>query len=104
MLGHAPAAGRLERVGDELALVRADGVHPERREVLGRDPQTDRVGDGGRAGLELPGDVVPVAASEVDLADHLAAARNGGIASSSSRRAHSAPEPVGPSILWPLNA
>ena len=28
-------------------------------------------------------------------------AMNGGIASSSSRRAHSAPEPVGPSILWP---
>ena len=31
-------------------------------------------------------------------------ARNGGIASSSSRRAHSAPEPIGPSILWPENA
>ncbi len=28
-------------------------------------------------------------------------AMNGGIASSSSRRAQSAPEPVGPSILWP---
>ena len=26
---------------------------------------------------------------------------NGGIASSSSRRAHSTPEPVGPSALWP---
>ena len=31
-------------------------------------------------------------------------ARNGGICSRSSRRAQSAPEPVGPSILWPLNA
>ena len=28
---------------------------------------------------------------------------NGGIASRSSRRAHSAPEPVGPSALWPEN-
>ena len=28
---------------------------------------------------------------------------NGGIASSSSRRPHSTPEPVGPSVLWPLN-
>jgi hypothetical protein len=31
-------------------------------------------------------------------------AMNGGIASSSSRRAHKAPEPVGASILWPLKA
>ncbi len=31
-------------------------------------------------------------------------AMNGGIASSSARRPHSAPDPVGASILWPLKA
>ncbi|KAG0905810.1 hypothetical protein G6F32_017138 [Rhizopus arrhizus] len=30
--------------------------------------------------------------------------RNGGIASRCSRRAHSAPVPVGPHILWPVMA
>ncbi len=68
---------------------------PRSIEVLGRDAQPDRVGDGRRARLELPGDLVELAAPQVDLADHLAARRNGGIASSSSRRAQSAPEPIG---------
>ena len=51
----------------------ADGVHPERRQVVHRDTEPDRVADGRRPRLELPGDVVEVAPPEVDLADHLAA-------------------------------
>ena len=63
---------RLERVGDEVALVLAHGVHPEAGEVLGGHAQADRVADGRRARLELPGDLVEVAPPQVDLADHLA--------------------------------
>ena len=63
----------LERVGHELALVLADGVHAELHEVLRRDAQPDRVADGRRARLELPGDLVELAPPQVDLADHLAA-------------------------------
>ena len=63
----------LERVRDELALVLADGVHAERHQVLGGDAEPDRVADGRRARLELPGDLVELAAPQVDLADHLAA-------------------------------
>ena len=51
----------------------ADRVHAEVHQVLGRDPQPDRVADGRRARLELPGDLVELGPTEVDLADHLAA-------------------------------
>ena len=64
---------RLERVGDEVDLVGTNGVHPEIAEVFRRDAEPDRIADGRRARLELPGDVVEVAPPEVDLADHLAA-------------------------------
>ena len=37
------------------------------------DAEPDRIGDGRRARLELPGDLVELAAAQVDLADHLAA-------------------------------
>ena len=70
--GHL-ARQHLERVGDELALVRADRVHADAHQVLGRDPEADGVADGRRPRLELPGDVVELAPAEVDLADHLAA-------------------------------
>ena len=63
---------RFERVADEVDLVDADGVHADRRQVVRRDAEPDRVADGRRARLELPGDVVEVAPPEVDLADHLA--------------------------------
>ena len=62
---------------DEGPLVLADGVHAERRQVVRRDAEPDRVADGRRARLELPGDVVEVAPPEVDLADHLAAGQEG---------------------------
>ena len=64
---------RLERVGDELALVLADRVHPDRHQVVRRDAEPDRVADRRRPRLELPRDVVPVGPAEMDLADHLAA-------------------------------
>ena len=67
------AGERLEGVGDEVDLVLANGVHPERGEVVDRDTKPDRVADGRRPRLELPRDVVEVAPPEVDLADHLAA-------------------------------
>ena len=63
----------VERVRHELALVGADVVHAEVHQVLGGHAQPDRVADGRRAGLELPGDLVELAAPQVDLADHLAA-------------------------------
>src|SRR5262245_14553736 len=49
----------LERVVDELTLVVADAVHPDRGQVVDRDAETDGVTDGRRPGLELPRDVVP---------------------------------------------
>ena len=55
----------------------ADGIHPEGRQVVRGDTEADRVADGRRARLELPGDLVEVAAPEVDLADHLAAGQEG---------------------------
>src|SRR5262245_9701646 len=63
----------LERVGNEAPLVLPDGIHAELLEVLRGHTQPDRVGDRRRARLELPGNVVPLAPSKVDLADHLAA-------------------------------
>ena len=67
------ARQHVEGVRDELALVLADGVHPDLHQVLGGDAQPDRVADGRGPRLELPGDVVELGSSEVDLADHLAA-------------------------------
>ena len=64
---------RRERVLEELAFVVADAAHAELPEVVGGDAQADRGGDVRRAGLELPGDLVPVGPPEVDLADHLPA-------------------------------
>ena len=89
---------------DEFPLVLADRVHAEAAKVVRGGTQADGRGHVRRARLELPGDLVPLRPAEMDLADHLPPARNGGIDSSSSRRAHRAPEPVGPSILWPENA
>ena len=84
----------------------AHGVHPDARQVLGGDAQADRVPDGRRPGLELPGNLVEVAPAQVDLAGIRFSPpdRNGGIASRSSRLAHRAPDPIGASILCPENA
>ena len=46
---------------------------PSADEVVGGDAEADRGGDVRRAGLELPGDRVPLGPAQVDLADHLAA-------------------------------
>ena len=64
----------LERVGDELALVLADVVHADLEQVVGGRAQPHAGRDVRRAGLELPGHVVPLRPAEVDLADHVAAA------------------------------
>ena len=67
------ALQRLERVPDELALVLADRVHAEAAKVVRRGTQADGRGHVRRARLELPRDVVPLRAAEMDLADHLPA-------------------------------
>ena len=68
---------------------------PSALEVVGGHAEPDRGGDVRRARLELPGDVVPVARRRWTSRIISPPARNGGIASSSSRRAQSAPEPIG---------
>ena len=82
----------------------ADCVHPDVHQVFGRDAEADRVGDRRRARLELPGDLVELAAAEVDLADHLAAGEERRHRVEQLAAPHSAPEPIGASILWPLKA
>ena len=55
-----------------------DRLESDPLDVVERDPEGDRVRDVHRAGLELPGDVVPSGALELDLADHLPASEEGG--------------------------
>ena len=69
---HGPRQ-HIQRVGDQLALMRADRVHPQVAEILRRDSEPDRVADRGGSSFELPWNVVEVAPPQVDLADHLAA-------------------------------
>ena len=56
-----------------VELVLADPLHPEARQVVDGRAEPDGRGDVRCAGLELPGDRVPLAPAQVDLADHLAA-------------------------------
>ena len=65
-------------IGGEGDLVLAHGVHAQVLEVVDGRAQADHLGDGRRAGLELPRDVVGRPAVEADVADHLAAAQEGG--------------------------
>ncbi len=51
----------------------ADVGHAQVAEVVGGGPEAHGGRDVGRAGLELPRDVVELGPAEVDLADHLAA-------------------------------
>ncbi len=83
---------RLERVRDELALVLADGVHAEVAQVVGRDAR----GRWRRRRPACPASNFQGISLNSDRRRWTSRimsppARNGGIASSSSRRAHSAP-------------
>ena len=55
-----------------------DRVHADAVEVVDRGAEPDRLGDGHRPGLELPGDVVGREAVLAHVADHLAAAEERG--------------------------
>ena len=55
-----------------------DVLHAERAEVVHGGAQADGFGDGRRARLELPGQLVRGEALEGDGADHVAAAQEGG--------------------------
>ena len=68
---HAHARDLVERprrVGQQLALVRGDGVQPEALDVVDGGTQADDAGDVGRAGLELVRDLVPGRPLEADRA------------------------------------
>ncbi len=97
----APRVEQVERVGDDVVLVIAHPIHPEVAQVVRGHAEADGRADVRRAGLELPGDVVELGPAKLTSRIMSPPARNGGIASSSSRRPHSTPEPVGPIILCP---
>ena len=63
-----------QRVGDQRALVSADPIDADRSDPVHGDAEPDRLGDLGRAGLELPGQVGPGRLGLTDGADHVAAA------------------------------
>ena len=63
----------LHRADDELVLVRLDRLETDLGDVVERDAEPVRLGDRGRARLELVGQLVPAGAVERDRADHLAA-------------------------------
>ena len=96
------AGQHLQGVGGECLLVGGDAVHAEVGEVVDGGTEADGGGDVRRArprtcsGTSLK--VVWRRWTELIISPPL---MNGGIASSSSARAQSAPEPVGPSTLWP---
>jgi len=62
-----------EEVLREVVLVVADGVHPEVVEVVHGGGERDALGDGRRARLELPRELVPRRVREGDVPYHLAA-------------------------------
>jgi hypothetical protein len=92
---------RLEDLRGELALVRADGVHADVGEVVDRGADPGGLGDLGVPASNLCGTSFQVAWSSVTSRIISPPVRNGGISSSSSGVATSAPIPVGPSILCP---
>src|SRR5207248_7325982 len=55
----------LHRVVDEGPFVPSNVVHPELAEVIHGGPEPDAFCDAGRAGLELPGQVVPARLGEL---------------------------------------
>ena len=63
----------VHRLHDELVLVLLDRLEPDRGDVVDRDPEAVRLGDRGRARLELVRQLVPARPVERDRADHLAA-------------------------------
>src|SRR5215207_265687 len=79
-LGRRPVAGDpldlpepVERVHEELVFVRLDRLQPDLGQVVDGRAEADGLGDRGRTGLELVGQLVPACAVELDGADHLAA-------------------------------
>ena len=64
----------LQRVGGDLLLVLAHGVHADLGQPVDRGPEPDRLGDLRRAGLELPRQLDPGGRVALDLLDHVAAA------------------------------
>ena len=77
-----PQAGHLreplDRVGDDVGLVRADRLDPQALEPVERRRQSDGLGERRRARLELPRQLIPGRLLEVDPADHVAADQEGG--------------------------
>ncbi len=70
-------AQAIERVGGQVALVGADGLHAERGQVVGGDTEGDRVAGARRAGLELVRQVGVSGPFQRDPLDHRAAAVEG---------------------------
>jgi len=71
------AAQRLHGVGGQLLLVDPDVVHAQAHQVFGGGAHADLFGNRRRAGFELVRNVVEVRAAKVDLADHVAAGKEG---------------------------
>ena len=87
----------LERVGDEVALVGADGVHAQLGEEVDGGAQADALGDRRGAGLEALGRRGEARPPRSDTLEIMwPPPSHGGIASSSSRRPCRTPTPVGP--------
>src|SRR5437899_7284143 len=60
------------RVVDQRPLVGANPIHAELGEVVDGRAEANALGDARRAGLELPGEVVPGRLVESDPLDHVA--------------------------------
>ena len=93
----------LERVGGQLALVRAHVLHAERRQVLDRRAEPHRLVAAEVPASNLKGSSFQVERSRSTREIMWPPPRNGRIPSSSSRRPCSMPI-VGPRALWPVQA
>src|SRR5437879_6248614 len=63
----------LERILCQVLCVGPDSVHPQPLQVLDGRGEPNALGNGGRPGLELPGEIIPTGTREGYFADHVAA-------------------------------